>query len=211
MSRVRWLGWAAIAILLGGCATRPDYAAFFEHHPRSLLIVPAVNRTTAVDAPLVFASTVTAPFAERGYYVFPVVLTQEILTEVGASDEGLMAQMRPSQFREIFGADAVLFVTIKRWSTLYLFLVSSVEVEFDYRLVDTATGVTLWERTQVVAEGNGGGHPLVMAITAALNALMTDYRPLAHRANFLVVGQPGRGLPAGPYRSDFKADYGAYR
>jgi hypothetical protein len=40
---------------------------------------------------------------------------------------------------------------------------------------------------------------------------MTDYRPLADRANSLVVGQPGRGLPAGPYRSDFKADYDAYR
>ncbi|MGH7407557.1 MAG: GNA1162 family protein [Candidatus Methylomirabilales bacterium] len=199
---------------VGACATapKPDYSKFFEHHPRSVLIVPPINKTTAVEAPIVFDTTVTRPFAERGYYIYPVFLTRDILNDLGLSDEGLIAQAQPQRFREIFGADAVLFVTVNTWTTTYLVLASSVTVEANYKLVDTATGEVIWERTERVAEQSGGGsNPIAMAISAALTALTVDYRPLARRTNILVVDKPGQGLPAGPYRSEYKQDYSNYR
>lgn len=87
-----------------------------------------------------------------------------------------------------------------------------VTVEANYKLVDTDTGEVIWERTERVAETSGGGsNPIAMAISAALTALTVDYRPLARRMNVLVVDKPGQGLPAGPYRSEYKNDYPNYR
>ena len=213
MKILRPLIAGAFLLSVGACATspKPDYSKFFEHHPRSVLIVPAINKTTAVEAPTVFNTTVTRPFAERGYYVYPVFLTRDILNDLGLSDEGLIAQAQPQRFREIFGADAVLFVTVNTWTTTYVVLASSVTVEANYKLVDTDTGEVIWERTERVAEASRGGSLLEMVISAALTALTVDYRPLARRTNVLVVDKPGQGLPAGPYRSEYKQDYPNYR
>jgi hypothetical protein len=40
-----WFLFATAALLLTSCATTPkwDYTAFFENHPRSILVVPASN------------------------------------------------------------------------------------------------------------------------------------------------------------------------
>jgi hypothetical protein len=213
MKILRPLIAGAFLLSVGACATspKPDYSKFFEHHPRSVLIVPAINKTTAVEAPTVFNTTVTRPFAERGYYVYPVFLTRDILNDLGLSDEGLIAQAQPQRFREIFGADAVLFVTVNTWTTTYVVLASSVTVEANYKLVDTDTGEVIWERTERVAEASRGGNLLEMVISAAITALTVDYRPLARRTNVLVVDKPGQGLPAGPYRSEYKQDYPNYR
>ena len=213
MKILRPLIAGAFLLSVGACATspKPDYSKFFEHHPRSVLIVPAINKTTAVEAPTVFNTTVTRPFAERGYYVYPVFLTRDILNDLGLSDEGLIAQAQPQRFREIFGADAVLFVTVNTWTTTYVVLASSVTVEANYKLVDTDTGEVIWERTERVAEASRGGSLLEMVISAAITALTVDYRPLASRTNVLVVDKPGQGLPAGPYRSEYKQDYPNYR
>lgn len=213
MKILRPLIAGAFLLSVGACATtpKPDYSKFFEHHPRSVLIVPPINKTTAVEAPIVFNTTVTRPFAERGYYVYPVFLTRDILNDLGLSDEGLIAQAQPQRFREIFGADAVLFVTVNTWTTTYVVLASSVTVEANYKLVDTDTGEVIWERTERVAEASRGGSLLEMVISAAITALTVDYRPLARRTNVLVVDKPGQGLPAGPYRSEYKQDYPNYR
>ena len=213
MKILRPLMAGALLFSVGACATtpKPDYSKFFEHHPRSVLIVPPINKTTAVEAPIVFNTTVTKPFAERGYYVYPVFLTRDILNDLCLSDEGLIAQAQPQRFREIFGADAVLFVTVNTWTTTYVVLASSVTVEANYKLVDTDTGEVIWERTERVAEGSRGGSLLEMVISAAITALTVDYRPLARRTNVLVVDKPGQGLPAGPYRSEYKQDYPNYR
>ena len=105
----------SLLLLLSGCITppaKPDYTKFFDHQPRSILVVPPANKTTAVDAPVVFLTTVSAAFAERGYYVFPVFLVQDILTDLGATDEGAIAVVPPDKFKEVFGTDSILYVTI---------------------------------------------------------------------------------------------------
>ncbi len=205
-----------LLFVLEACATQPkpdyaDYAKFFAHQPRSIVIVPPINQTTAVDAPILFSTTVTQPFAERGYYVFPVFLTRDILNDMGLADEGVLLQLQPQRFKETFGADAVLFVTIKQWVTTYVLLASSVTVEADYKLVDTDSGEVIWKKTQLVVQQSGGGGLLEMVIHAALTALIVDYRPLAQRTNVLAVNTKREGLPAGPYHSDFTTDYAGYR
>lgn len=194
-----------LACLLAGCAPKLDLAAFYAHQPRSIVVVPVVNETTEVSAPSVFITTVTAPLAERGYYVFPVYLTDLILRDLGLPEAGYIHLLPPERFFEVFGADAVLLITIKDWSTKYLVLVSSVDVDMEYVLKDTRTGTVLWKARKRVAQSSGGQDPISMLVSAAVNALFTDYLPLARQANVQVF-LPPTGLPAGPYHPEYKKD-----
>lgn len=200
-----------------GCVTGrdPDFSKFIEYHPKSILVVPAFNKTTAADASLLFQSTITAPLAERGYYVLPVWLTGEILADLGITDEGLLEEIPPQRFHEVFGADTILYVTILDWTTTYVILSSSVSVKARYRLVNAKTGEEIWiDANEVVhvPQAQQAGHPLVYIIgTLIQSALATavDYRPLASQMNQSVFGliDGKNGIPVGPYHSEYKKDY----
>ena len=214
---------ASSLLLLSGCITpppKPDYTKFFDHQPRSILVVPPANKTTAVDAPAVFLTTVSAAFAERGYYVFPVFLVQDILTDLGATDEGAIAAVPPEKFREVFGADSILYVTITDWTTSYVVLASNIIVGAEYRLVDAATGDVLWtHKERVVHDSSGGGGGgggligalIVAAVKAAVTATTVQYRPIAIQANNFAASQRSYGLPAGPYHPEFQKDHEHYK
>ena len=213
-----WITVPLSVVVLSGCVTESttDYVKFFEHQPRSILVVPPANKTTAVDAPAVFLTTVSAAFAERGYYVFPVFVVQDILNDLGATDEGAVAAIPPEQFKEIFGTDSILYVTITDWTTSYVVLASNITVGAEYRLVDAATGEALWTHTQrVVHNSGGGGGGIAGLVAAAVNAAVTaaavQYRPIALQTNNLAVNHRGRGLPAGPYHPDFQKDHENYQ
>ncbi|MDP1767565.1 MAG: DUF799 family lipoprotein [Nitrospirota bacterium] len=215
MSHFSYLTVACAALVLSGCVTQPnpDYSNFFDHQPRSILVVPPANKTTAVDAPAVFLTTVSAAFAERGYYVFPVFLVQDVLNDLGATDEGAIAAIPPEKFKEVFGADSILYVTITDWTTSYVVLASNIIVGADYRLVDAGTGALLWTGKQKVVHNSGGGGGggligalVVAAVQAAITASTVQYRPIALQANTLVAKQPRSGLPAGPYHPEFQKD-----
>lgn len=200
---------AFILALLSGCAMQPktDLSAFHTHKPRSIVVVPVLNESPEISAAPVFVSTITRPLAERGYYVFPVYLTDLILRDFGLAEAGHIHQLDTQRLYELFGADAALFVIIKDWSSKYILLSSTVAVEMDYLLKDTRTGTVLWQSKERVVQGSGaaGGGLIGMAITAAVNAMFTDYLPLARQANnqaFL----PPRGLPAGPYHAEYGRD-----
>jgi len=205
---------ACTALWLSGCVTqpKPDYANFFDHQPHSILVVPPANKTTAVDAPAVFLTTVSAAFAERGYYVFPVFLVQDILNDLGATDEGALAAIPPEKFKEVFGTDSILYVTITDWTTTYVVISSNITVGAEYRLVDAGTGAVLWTGTQKVIQSSGGGGGgglaglIVAAVQAAVTATTVQYRPIAIQANNMAASRSGYGLPAGPYHPEFKKD-----
>ena len=205
---------ACAVLSLSACVTqpKPDYSNFFDHQPHSILVVPPANMTTAVDAPAVFLTTLSAAFAERGYYVFPVFLVQDILNDLGATDEGAIAAIPPEKFKEVFGTDSILYVTITDWTTTYVVLSSNITVGAEYRLVDAGTGAVLWTGTQKVIQSSGGGGGgglaglIVAAVQAAVTATTVQYRPIAIQANNMAASRSGYGLPAGPYHPEFQKD-----
>ena len=202
-----------IIFLLQGCVAQSDYhyAKFFENHPRSILVLPPFNESTAVDAPILFNTTVSRPFGEKGYYVFPVYLTKDVLIDMGLSDEGLLKETPLQTFKDVFGADAVLYITIKQWVTTYVVVSSTVTVEANYKLIDIATEAILWERTELVAHQSGGQGVVGVLASAAIHALVKDYRPLAQTVNQQVVSKQSTGLPAGPYDPSYKNDYSNFK
>src|SRR4051812_25161081 len=109
--RIVKLGLLIVMLGLAGCVAKPavkDYTAFRTQNPRSILVVPVLNNTTSLTAQDYFLSTVSAPFAERGYYVFPAHMVKSILEKEGLSDAGLVHSANPVRFGQLFGCDTVL-------------------------------------------------------------------------------------------------------
>jgi hypothetical protein len=203
---------AALSLAAPACAPPhvKDYRKFMAAQPRSILVVPVVNKTVDVTAPDYFLSTVPIPLAERGYYVFPVNLVKRTLEDDGLADASLVHEADPARLAALFGADAVLYIAIERWDSKYMLVSTQVTVEFAYTLKDGKTAETLWtERRSMVYTSDGGGQGGLLAavIAAAVTKAAPNYLPLARQANATALAFPGAGFPAGPYRPEYRQDW----
>jgi len=197
------------ALLLAGCAVqqpKPDLSAFNAAKPRSILVVPAANKSLDVDAPNYLLTTLTVPLAEKGYYVFPVHTAKTVLEQEGFYDGEQVQKQAPESLARLFGADAVLFVTINRWDAQYAVFATTVTVDFDYRLV-YKDGTEIWKankKMQYSPQQQNSGSPLAnliaAAVTAAIERAKPNYLPLAQMANVQVIAVDPTAIPNGPYR-----------
>lgn len=112
-----------------------DYTPYVTSDPRSVLVAPMAGFEK--DQQL-YLSTVAQPLAERGYYVMPVRLTQELLAEQGyqeralelrrawrTAEESMWTLVDPAtqpgvrdlavELADLTGADSVLFVFVYAW------------------------------------------------------------------------------------------------
>lgn len=190
-----------------------DYSKFRSEDPTSILVVPVINRSVDITAADYFLSTLTVPIAERGYYVFPVFMVKRLLEDDGLSDANLVHKASSKRLGEIFGADAILYVTINKWDAKYAVLSTSVEVDFDYILKSGKTDEILWQNHQArvyVPENNRSGNPLAdligMAAKAAITKGAPNYMPLARQSNDMAFYPAHHGLPAGPHLEQHRKD-----
>ena len=170
-----------------------DYTRLISESPRSIVVVPVLNNSNEVAADEIFLATITLPLAERGYYVFPVNLTRELLNEAGLSDAGLVHKADAKSIGRLFGAEAVLFVQIDQWEAKYAVLTTTVNVEMKYELTSGTTGEHLWGATRVLryqptTSSSGYGALIEMVIDAALAKARPNYIPLARQANHIAIG-----------------------
>lgn len=147
----RWFfiaGLSLTALLLTGCATQRspvDHTAFRNARPASILVLPPVNQTVDIKATHSVYAQTTRPLAEAGYYVMPVALVDETFRQNGLTQAEDIHAVSLGKLREIFGADAVLYTTIKQYGSTYLVVASDTVVEAHARLVDARSGEQLWE------------------------------------------------------------------
>jgi len=212
------IGLVCIA-LLSGCAqtarrSEYDYSTFRAEDPKSILVIPAINRSVQIDAPDLFLSTISRPVAERGYYVFPVHMVKRILEDDGLADADMVHQQDTVRLASLVGADAVLYVVIEQWSAKYVVFSTTVTVEISYVLKSGKTGQELWSSKVAKAyntdQGNSSGNPLADliagAIVAAIEKANPNYIPLTKQANADATNRPHFGLPAGPYHGLYNED-----
>ena len=207
---------ALCALVLTGCATqgpaRKDYAALRSENPHSILVVPAVNRSVEVDAPDYLLTTISKPLAERGYYVFPVHLVKRLMEDDGLGDADMVHAGDPQVLGKMFGADAILYVSIERWDAQYVVFSTAVTVELNYQLKSASSGQLLWENRQKLVyqpqNNSGGGLAglIAQAISAAITKAAPNYMPLARQATRQAIYVRGQGLPAGPYDAQYQKD-----
>ncbi|MGS0639309.1 DUF799 domain-containing protein [Citrobacter sp. VF227] len=178
----------AFALILTGCTKNnkqlTDYSAFRESKPRSILVLPPVNQSPDVKASHSFLSTVSMPIAESGYYVFPVAVVEETFKQNGVTSPDDISALPLKKLHDIFGADAVMYITIKDYGTSYQVVNSDTRVTATARLVDLRSGKELWKggATASTNEGqnNSGGGLLGILITAAVTQIANSATEKAH-------------------------------
>lgn len=212
---IRFNAIYAISLSMGllsltGCVTQPtksDQSALLAAAPRSILVVPTINRSLDVDAPNYVLAALPIPIAEKGYYVFPVNTTKFVLEQEGFYEGERIHQQPPESLAKLFGSDAILYVAIKQWDAKFAVFTTVVTVDFDYRLV-SKNGVELWRENKRMQyqpqNNNNAGSPMVLLLTAVINAAVTraapNYMPLTQQANQEVFVLGPNALPNGPYR-----------
>ena len=203
-TRILFPGLLATVLALTGCVTEPyDYANFRAHPPRSILVLPPLNESTDTRGTYGYLSTVTRPLAEMGYYVYPVVVVDQFMKENGLPTAGEMHEVPLDRIRDIIGADAVLYVTLKQYGSKYQIVNSATIVTAEGKLVDVKTGTTLWEGTGNVQQNSSSGSVLVDLVTAAvdqaINSSTDTAHDLAHQVNSQMLMTKDHGLLYGPY------------
>jgi hypothetical protein len=195
-----------------GCASpKTDYTNFRAHRPRSILVLPPLNETTTVEATYSYLSTVTMPLAEMGYCVYPVAVVDHFLKENGMPTAGEMHQIPVNKALEILGADSVLYVTLVQYGTKYQVINSRTAVAVRGKLVDTRTGLTLWEGSGGAEQSSGGsGNLIADAIAAVISQAINSSRDAAHdvcgAANMSLLATKDRGILYGPYHPKYLQD-----
>lgn len=198
---------AFLVLALSGCGSAPkhDYSVYREFMPRSILVLPPRNESTDVNAPYIFLSTISAPLADRGYYVFPVAVINDFMKDNGLPTGFEMHNVPLNKLYAVFGADAVLYVNIEEWGQKYQLLASSTVVKFSAKLVDLRSGEVLWTGSQYAVDGNrsGGNGIIGLAISAAVeqivDSLVDQTYDLSRRANYSLIFNKRDGLLPGYY------------
>jgi hypothetical protein len=209
MKRVSLLLSLLGAVILSSCAHEEPsrQEKFLAAAPRSILVVPVVNKSVDVTAADYMLSTVSFPLAEHGFYVFPINLVKRMLEDDGLADSSLVHSSSTTKLAALFGADAVLYITIERWDAKYAVIQTTVTVGVSYEIRDAKTNSVIWKnKAHVVYQpnnnsGGGGIGSLIGAlVSAAIAKAAPDYMPLARQANNNALHPyPGNGIPPGPY------------
>ena len=195
------------SLLLAGCATPQayDYTAYKESKPASVLILPPLNSSPDVKATYSMLSQMSLPLGEAGYYVYPVAVVDEMFRNNGLNNPGDIHAVSQSKLREIFGADAALYVDVKRYGSTYTVISSDVTVSADARLVDLKTGKLLWNGSASASSAeqsnNNNGGLVGLLVTAVIKQIannlteqshtyagLTSQRLLSPRPNGLLYG-----------------------
>jgi hypothetical protein len=186
-----------------------EFPLMYEENPVSILILPPMNESTAAEAKEYYSTTIQEPLAFSGYYTFPYPITAEILKMEGIYDTELLANIPLTKFKEYFGADAVLFTTIKKWDLSYMVLASNLTVSIDCNLKSTTSDQTLWKYTGTVVVDLSGGDTggglaglIAKAIITAVSSAMADYVPYARQANYSALTT----MPYGKYHTQHNKD-----
>ncbi len=199
----RYFLWSAVlgVVLLGGCATKApqyDYAAFVQAKPATLLVMPPVNDSPDVKAtPGVWAQA-TRPLAEAGYYVLPVALVDETFKQNGVNTANEAQEIPFAKLREVFGADAAVYIKVKKYGTTYQVIASETRVEVEGRIVDLRTGKQLWEGKALATSAEQSQQSQGGLVGLLVTAIVKQIVGTASDASFTYASIAGQRMLGAP-------------
>ena len=208
---------ALLTLVMVGCATitPTDYIAFKESRPSSILVLPPINNTPEVQATYSVLSQSVMPLAESGYYVMPVALVAETFKENGMLQPTDMHATSVEKLRQIFGADAALYMNVSQYGAVYQVVNSVSTVTIEAKLIDLRTGALLWsgKATANSEEGQSQqkGGLLSLAVAAIVKQVMATTLDQSHQvagvasARLLSAGKPN-SLLYGPRSPKYGKD-----
>ena len=198
-----------LVALLGACATPVpfDYTAFKQDRPASMLVLPPVNDSKDIKATIGVMANTILPLAEAGYYVMPVSLVDETFKQNGLTTPTDIHEVSAAKLREIFGADAAVYIRVKQYGTTYMIIGSETRVTVEGKIVDLRSGREIWSGSATASSqesdtSNQGGLVglLVKAVVTQILGTVTDASfNYAAITNQRLLGAPRKnGLLFGP-------------
>ena len=206
-----------VALFFNACAlSEPeiyDYSALQQAKPRSILVLMPTNETTEVDAGAAVLANAIYPLSEAGYYVFSPTLVHETFKNNGIYEASDIQNVSAHKLRQIFGADAVLYLNVVKYGTSYMLLNSVSVVAVNAKLVDLRSGATLWEGSAQVSDDSSRGSSdlvgmLISAVIKQIGDTVSDagYK-LSASADAMLLGQNcNKCLLYGPYSPHYGQD-----
>lgn len=150
--------------------------------------------------------------------MLPVALVDETFRQNGLTTAADIHGVPVAKLKDIFGADAALYVTITQYGTKYMLIDSVTVVAADAKLVDLKSGQTLWTGHASASNKDSGnsvdinaGGIIGVLVSAAVkqvinSAIDSGYSVAgATSARLLSAGQPG-GLLYGPHSPKYGTD-----
>ncbi len=207
-----------LALLASGCATQKkpyDYAEFKAARPASILVLPPVNSSSEVIAPYGMLSQATLPLAESGYYVIPVSLAAETFKQNGLDNAPDIHELPVQKLRQIFGADAALYINVTNYGTAYQVVKSETVVSADAKLIDLRSGKMLWQGSATASSAeqqqNSSGGLIGILVSAVVNQIISTSTDASYKmagltsARLLRAGGQN-GLLYGPRSPKYQKD-----
>ena len=199
-----------IIILLTGCSVNNKktklntFPLMYQQRPTTILVLPPINETTAPEAKEYFMSTLGPSVNATGYYFLPLEVTTRFLQSEGLYDTEIIDDAVLPQFKEYFGADAVMTTRIIEWNKDYHIVGGAVAVAVEFDIRSTTTGDTLWKSYGKVEVDTSSDDSNIIAalIQTAITTAQTDYIPIAQMVNNMVL----ETVPVGQYHPKFNED-----
>jgi len=168
------------------------------------VVLPPLNNSVEADAEAAILAASTEPLAEAGYYVVPVANMVETFRQNGLTTAADIHAVAPPKLRDIFGADAALYLEIDQYGARYIVVDSVIEIRVAAKLLDLRTGNTLWEhRVSVDDRDRSNNHGILGALISAVikqigNTTQDRSYPVAKRAMKTLLQTSDGALIAGP-------------
>ena len=120
------------------------------------------------------------------------------------------------KLRQIFGADAALYITVTKFGVTYTVVNSETMVQVQGKLVDLKTGATLWQgaaqASSVENEQQQQGGLAAVLLSAGIKQVLASTFDNSHKYSgiaterLLVTGVPNNGLLYGPRSPNYGKD-----
>ncbi|GAB2934948.1 DUF799 domain-containing protein [Hafnia psychrotolerans] len=213
MNRLFLLTAALMTLVLTGCA-KPvsyDYTAFKESKPKSILVLPPVNHSPDINASHSVSSVVTMPLAEDGYYVFPVAVVDETFKQNGMTSPEDIRAVSVTKLRQIFGADAALYIDVTDYGSSYKVISSEARVTANAKLIDLRNGKVLWTGNATASsnEQRSNNNGIIgMLVQAAVDQVANTLNDKSHdvaavTSSRLLSSGTANGLLYGPRSANY--------
>jgi hypothetical protein len=167
-----------------------------------------LNNTPEVQASNSVLSYATRPLAEAGYYVMPVTLVAEAFKENGMTQASDIHAIPLEKLRQIFGADAALYITVTKYGTVFAVVNSASIVTAEAKLVDIRTGQLLWSgaasaSSQENQSNQNSGGLIGLLVTAVVKQVIASSTDESHKVagittNRLLSAGRENGILYGP-------------
>lgn len=201
----------SLAILVSSCGTgsqitrESQYEKMYAETPVVLLVMPPINNTSYVDAKDLLYTSISKPLAEAGYYVISPFLAMDILKTESAYDAELFTNSSLVPFKNVFGADAVVFSEIQTWTKSGF----GIQTKIRYFIKSVRDSEIIFDRTcdlyLDLNESSGSNSTLGLLVDLASSALktaFTEHIDAARLANSYIFDD----IPRGKYHPDYQRD-----